>query len=82
MLCYGFVSSFATFFLWLILSCQTSFKVQNEQCQEIIQTDDQKWIKATNNGEWDTHTVSTWSHFWRTVSYYCLDVLHRLRVLV
>lgn len=25
----------------------------------MAQTDDQKWIKVTNNGEWDTHTVST-----------------------
>ena len=41
--------------MWLITCAQ----VQNEQCQEMAQTDDQKWIKVTNNGEWDTHTVST-----------------------
>lgn len=38
------------------------FKVQNEQCQEMIQTDDQKWIKVTNNGGWDTHTVRVYSY--------------------
>uniref|UniRef100_A0AAX7VU70 MRH domain-containing protein n=1 Tax=Astatotilapia calliptera TaxID=8154 RepID=A0AAX7VU70_ASTCA len=46
------------------------FYVQNEQCQEMAQTDDQKWIKVTNNGEWDTHTVSLKSGtnilYWRT----------------
>lgn len=36
------------------------FQVQNEQCQEVAQADDQKWITGTNNGEWDTHTVSVW----------------------
>lgn len=35
-----------------------SAQVQNEQCQEMVQSDDQKWIKVTNNGEWGTHTVS------------------------
>lgn len=34
------------------------FKVQNEQCQEMAQADDQKWIKFTTNGEWETHVVS------------------------
>ncbi|KAI9543026.1 Endosome/lysosome-associated apoptosis and autophagy regulator member 2 [Dissostichus eleginoides] len=46
------------------------FYVQNEQCQEMAQTDDQKWIKATNNGEWETHKVSlktgTNILYWRT----------------
>lgn len=46
------------------------FYVQNEQCQEMAQTDDQKWIKVTNNGEWDTHMVSLKSGtnilYWRT----------------
>ncbi|XP_029901434.1 UPF0577 protein KIAA1324-like isoform X1 [Myripristis murdjan] len=46
------------------------FYVQNEQCQEMAQTDDQKWIKVTSNGEWDTHTVSLKSGtnilYWRT----------------
>uniref|UniRef100_A0A672J1D1 Si:dkey-153k10.9 n=1 Tax=Salarias fasciatus TaxID=181472 RepID=A0A672J1D1_SALFA len=46
------------------------FYVQNEQCQEMAQTDDQKWIKITNNGEWDTHTVNLKSGtnilYWRT----------------
>lgn len=45
----------------LIRWCGTYFKVQNEQCQEMVQTDDQKWIKVTNNGGWDTHIVSTCS---------------------
>lgn len=35
-----------------------SAQVQNEQCQEMVQSDDQKWIKVTNNGEWGAHTVS------------------------
>lgn len=37
-------------------------QVQNEQCQEMAQTDDQKWIKVTSNGEWNTHMVrkSVW----------------------
>lgn len=46
------------------------FYVQNEQCQEMVQTDEQKWIKVTNSGEWDTHTVSLKSGtnilYWRT----------------
>uniref|UniRef100_A0A7N8WNT3 UPF0577 protein KIAA1324-like n=1 Tax=Mastacembelus armatus TaxID=205130 RepID=A0A7N8WNT3_9TELE len=46
------------------------FYVQNEQCQEMAQADDQKWIKVTNNGEWDTHTVNLKSGmnilYWRT----------------
>lgn len=41
-------------------------QVQNEQCQEMAQSDDQKWIKVTSNGEWGTHTVSSW---------FCLFVL-------
>lgn len=39
----------------------THFQVQNEQCQEMAQSDDQKWIKVTNNGEWETHTVGVCS---------------------
>eukprot|EP00066_Takifugu_rubripes_P007346 XP_003972802.2 PREDICTED: UPF0577 protein KIAA1324-like [Takifugu rubripes] len=46
------------------------FYVQNEQCQEMVQTDDQKWIKVTSNGGWDTHTVNLKSGtnilYWRT----------------
>ncbi|XP_075886031.1 endosome/lysosome-associated apoptosis and autophagy regulator family member 2-like isoform X2 [Nelusetta ayraudi] len=46
------------------------FYVQNEQCQEMVQNDDQKWIKVTNNGEWGTHTVGLKSGmnilYWRT----------------
>ncbi|TNN36329.1 UPF0577 protein-like [Liparis tanakae] len=46
------------------------FYVQNEQCQEMAQSDDQRWIKTTNNGEWDTHTVNLKSGtnilYWRT----------------
>ncbi|KAM8883660.1 endosome/lysosome-associated apoptosis and autophagy regulator family member 2-like [Synchiropus picturatus] len=34
------------------------FFVQNEQCQEMAQTDEQRWIKGTNDGEWNTHTVN------------------------
>uniref|UniRef100_A0A8C9XZ41 Endosome-lysosome associated apoptosis and autophagy regulator family member 2b n=1 Tax=Sander lucioperca TaxID=283035 RepID=A0A8C9XZ41_SANLU len=46
------------------------FYVQNEQCQEMAQADDQKWIKVTNNGQWDSHTVNLKSGtnilYWRT----------------
>ncbi|XP_010885460.2 UPF0577 protein KIAA1324-like homolog isoform X1 [Esox lucius] len=46
------------------------FYVQNEQCQEMAQTEDQKWIKLTTNGEWDMHTVNLKSGtnilYWRT----------------
>ena len=31
--------------------------MQNEQCQEMVQADDQKWITVTSNGDWETHTV-------------------------
>lgn len=47
--------------LWLTASVSIRVQVQNEQCQEMAQTDDQKWIKVTNNGEWYTHSVSIWS---------------------
>lgn len=40
-----------------MVTAVTCVQVQNEQCQEMAQTDDQKWIKLTTNGEWDTHTV-------------------------
>lgn len=36
-------------------------QIQNDQCQEMDQTADQKWIKLTSNGEWGTHTVSEFS---------------------
>ncbi|KAJ8390001.1 hypothetical protein AAFF_G00111620 [Aldrovandia affinis] len=46
------------------------FFIQNDQCQEMDQTSDQKWIKLTNNGEWGTHTVDLKSGtnilYWRT----------------
>ncbi|KAM6985513.1 endosome/lysosome-associated apoptosis and autophagy regulator family member 2-like isoform 2-T2 [Aplochiton taeniatus] len=46
------------------------FYVQNEQCQEMAQADDQKWIKLTTNGEWVTHMVNLKSGtnilYWRT----------------
>ncbi|XP_030646148.1 UPF0577 protein KIAA1324-like [Chanos chanos] len=46
------------------------FFIQNDQCQEMDQTSDNKWIKLTSNGEWGTHTVSLQSGtnilYWRT----------------
>ncbi|KAG7454325.1 hypothetical protein MATL_G00258430 [Megalops atlanticus] len=46
------------------------FFIQNDQCQEMDQTSDEKWIKLTNNGEWGTHTVDLKSGtnilYWRT----------------
>uniref|UniRef100_A0A8C5FYW2 UPF0577 protein KIAA1324-like n=1 Tax=Gouania willdenowi TaxID=441366 RepID=A0A8C5FYW2_GOUWI len=44
------------------------FYVQNEQCQEMAQTEDQKWIKGTKNGEWGTHTSGTNILYWRTTA--------------
>ncbi|KAB5541997.1 hypothetical protein PHYPO_G00086360 [Pangasianodon hypophthalmus] len=46
------------------------FFIQNDQCQEMDQSADQKWIKLTSNGEWGTHTVNLKSGtnilYWRT----------------
>ncbi|XP_075998687.1 endosome/lysosome-associated apoptosis and autophagy regulator family member 2 [Genypterus blacodes] len=46
------------------------FFIQNDQCQEMDQTTDNKWIKLTNHGEWATHTVNLKSGtnilYWRT----------------
>ncbi|XP_049617154.1 endosome/lysosome-associated apoptosis and autophagy regulator family member 2 [Syngnathus scovelli] len=46
------------------------FYVQNEQCQEMSQSDEQKWIKVTSNGEWGTHAINLWAGtnilYWRT----------------
>lgn len=42
----------------LRMNSRVFVQVQNEQCQEMVQSDDQKWIKVTNNGEWGTHRVS------------------------
>ncbi|MGH0155790.1 UNVERIFIED_CONTAM: hypothetical protein FKN15_006629 [Acipenser sinensis] len=45
------------------------FFIQNDQCQE-LDTSDQKWIKLTDHGEWETHTVNlktgTNILYWRT----------------
>ncbi|XP_030628113.1 endosome/lysosome-associated apoptosis and autophagy regulator family member 2 [Chanos chanos] len=46
------------------------FFIQNDQCQEMDQTAEQKWIKPTSNGEWATHMVNLKSGtnilYWRT----------------
>uniref|UniRef100_A0A8D0CTP1 Endosome-lysosome associated apoptosis and autophagy regulator family member 2a n=1 Tax=Sander lucioperca TaxID=283035 RepID=A0A8D0CTP1_SANLU len=46
------------------------FFIQNDQCQEMDQSADTKWLKLTNNGEWATHTVNLKSGtnilYWRT----------------
>ncbi|CAG13039.1 unnamed protein product [Tetraodon nigroviridis] len=34
------------------------FFIQNDQCQEMDQSSEAKWLKLTNHGEWATHTVS------------------------
>uniref|UniRef100_A0AAX7SWY8 MRH domain-containing protein n=1 Tax=Astatotilapia calliptera TaxID=8154 RepID=A0AAX7SWY8_ASTCA len=34
------------------------FFIQNDQCQEMDQSDDKKWLKLTKHGEWATHTVN------------------------
>lgn len=48
---------------WVLQCCKYCsphlfLQIQNDQCQEMDQTADQKWIKLTSNGEWGTHTVS------------------------
>lgn len=35
----------------------TVLQIQNDQCQEMDQSSDKKWLKLTNHGEWATHTV-------------------------
>uniref|UniRef100_A0A674BPC2 Endosome-lysosome associated apoptosis and autophagy regulator family member 2 n=1 Tax=Salmo trutta TaxID=8032 RepID=A0A674BPC2_SALTR len=46
------------------------FFIQNDQCQEMDQTADKKWLKLTSHGEWATHTVNLKSGtnilYWRT----------------
>ncbi|XP_072769988.1 endosome/lysosome-associated apoptosis and autophagy regulator family member 2-like [Nerophis lumbriciformis] len=46
------------------------FFIQNDQCQEMDQAVDTKWLKLSNPGEWATHTVNLKSGanimYWRT----------------
>uniref|UniRef100_A0A3Q2CDB3 Endosome-lysosome associated apoptosis and autophagy regulator family member 2a n=1 Tax=Cyprinodon variegatus TaxID=28743 RepID=A0A3Q2CDB3_CYPVA len=46
------------------------FFIQNDQCQEMDQSADTKWLQLTNHGEWATHTVNLKSGtnilYWRT----------------
>ncbi|KAL3061640.1 hypothetical protein OYC64_009734 [Pagothenia borchgrevinki] len=46
------------------------FFIQNDQCQEMDQSADTKWLKLTNHGDWENHTVSLKSGtnilYWRT----------------
>lgn len=46
------------------------FFIQNDQCQEMDQSADTKWIKLTSHGEWASHTVNLKSGtnilYWRT----------------
>ncbi|XP_053282951.1 endosome/lysosome-associated apoptosis and autophagy regulator family member 2 [Pleuronectes platessa] len=46
------------------------FFIQNDQCQEMDQSTDTKWLQLTNHGEWATHTVNLKSGtnilYWRT----------------
>uniref|UniRef100_A0A7N6BBL7 MRH domain-containing protein n=1 Tax=Anabas testudineus TaxID=64144 RepID=A0A7N6BBL7_ANATE len=46
------------------------FFIQNDQCQEMDQSAETKWLKLTNHGEWATHTVNLKSGtnilYWRT----------------
>ncbi|XP_029952251.1 UPF0577 protein KIAA1324-like [Salarias fasciatus] len=46
------------------------FFIQNDQCQEMDQSADAKWLKLTSHGEWATHTVNLKSGtnilYWRT----------------
>ncbi|XP_057693231.1 endosome/lysosome-associated apoptosis and autophagy regulator family member 2-like [Corythoichthys intestinalis] len=46
------------------------FFIQNDQCQEMDQASDTKWLKLTNQGEWATYkmnlTTGTNIMYWRT----------------
>ncbi|XP_028306962.1 UPF0577 protein KIAA1324-like [Gouania willdenowi] len=46
------------------------FFIQNDQCQEMDQSSDGKWLKVTSQGKWSTHTVILKSGtnilYWRT----------------
>ncbi|XP_059421236.1 endosome/lysosome-associated apoptosis and autophagy regulator family member 2-like isoform X1 [Carassius carassius] len=46
------------------------FFIQNDQCQEMDQESNRKWIKLTTHGEWGTHSVNLNSGtnilYWRT----------------
>uniref|UniRef100_A0A8C1MWG8 KIAA1324 like n=1 Tax=Cyprinus carpio TaxID=7962 RepID=A0A8C1MWG8_CYPCA len=46
------------------------FFIQNDQCQEMDQDSNKKWIKLTTHGEWGTHIVNLNSGtnvlYWRT----------------
>ncbi|XP_034032516.1 UPF0577 protein KIAA1324-like [Thalassophryne amazonica] len=46
------------------------FFIQNDQCQEMDQSADTKWLKLTNHGEWANYTVKLKSGtnilYWRT----------------
>uniref|UniRef100_A0A671NJ01 UPF0577 protein KIAA1324-like n=1 Tax=Sinocyclocheilus anshuiensis TaxID=1608454 RepID=A0A671NJ01_9TELE len=46
------------------------FFIQNDQCQEMDQESNKKWIKLTTHGEWGTHIVNLNSGtnilYWRT----------------
>ncbi|XP_067246123.1 endosome/lysosome-associated apoptosis and autophagy regulator family member 2 isoform X1 [Chanodichthys erythropterus] len=46
------------------------FFIQNDQCQEMDQDSNKKWIKLTSHGEWGTHNVNLNSGtnilYWRT----------------
>ncbi|XP_072290983.1 endosome/lysosome-associated apoptosis and autophagy regulator family member 2 [Eucyclogobius newberryi] len=46
------------------------FFIQNDQCQEMDQTADTKWLKLTGQGEWASHAVNLKSGtnilYWRT----------------
>ncbi|XP_056137128.1 endosome/lysosome-associated apoptosis and autophagy regulator family member 2 [Lampris incognitus] len=46
------------------------FFIQNDQCQAMDQTANEKWLKLTSHGEWATHTVNLKSGtnilYWRT----------------
>uniref|UniRef100_A0A8C6VRS4 Endosome-lysosome associated apoptosis and autophagy regulator family member 2a n=1 Tax=Nothobranchius furzeri TaxID=105023 RepID=A0A8C6VRS4_NOTFU len=48
------------------------FFIQNDQCQEMDQSAENKWLKLTHHGEWATHTVNLKSGtnilYWRTGS--------------
>lgn len=41
-------------------------QIQNDQCQEMDQSTDTKWLQLTNHGEWGTHTVGVFGRLPRS----------------
>lgn len=49
-------------------------QIQNDQCQEMDQDSNKKWIKLTSHGEWGTHSVSQKRIHLYIHTHYCSNV--------